>query len=159
MKRNLRIAVSILSLILALSMLASAWITPALAAPPADKLSDEQSRKTTELTLSDGRGTGVMWTDIAISGSTYGADRQVNMVEIDLSNTHLSMEVLTGGQYMVNAKTLNKAADDYNASHKGQTVLAAINGDLWMTAVHSGSAVSKKVLKVTRGILMIDGEI
>ena len=60
---------------------------------------------------------------------------------------------------MVSTKTLNKAAADYNASHKGQTVLAAVNGDLWMTAVHSGSSVSKKVLKVTRGILMIDGEI
>ena len=34
MKRKLRIAISILSLALALSMLASAWITPALAAPP-----------------------------------------------------------------------------------------------------------------------------
>ena len=40
MKRKLRIAISILSLALALAMLASAWITPALAAPPAEKLSD-----------------------------------------------------------------------------------------------------------------------
>ena len=159
MKRKLRIAISILSLALALSMLASAWITPALAAPPAEKLSDEQSRKTTEITLADGTKTGVLWSDISVSGSVYGADRQVNMVEVNLANTHLSMEVLTGGQYMVNAKTLNKATADYNASHKGQTVLAAVNGDLWMTAVHSGSSVSKKVLKVTRGILMIDGEI
>ncbi|MBP3667135.1 MAG: phosphodiester glycosidase family protein [Clostridia bacterium] len=156
---NRKLTVSLLSLLLALAMLASAWITPALAAPPAEKLSDEQSRKTAEITLADGTKTGVLWSDISVSGSTYGTDRQVNMVEIDLSNTHLSMEVLTGGPYMVSTKTLNKAADDYNASHKGQTVLAAVNGDLWMTAVHSGSSVSKKVLKVTRGILMIDGEI
>ena len=159
MKTRTRILIAALSLLMACTLLASAWITPALAAAPAEKLSDEQSRKTSEITLADGTKTGVLWSDISVSGSVYGADRQVNMVEIDLSNTHLSMEVLTGGQYMVSAKTLNKAADDYNASHKGQTVLAAVNGDLWMTAVHSGSSVSKKVLKVTRGILMIDGEI
>ena len=159
MKRKLRIAISILSLALALSMLASAWITPALAAPPAEKLSDEQSRKTTELTLSDGTKTGVIWTDIAISGSTYGENRQVNMVEIDLSNTHLSMEVINNGTYMVSKKTMDKGAAEYNAAHKGQTVLAAINGDLFMNSVHSGSAVSKKVLSVVRGVLIIDGEI
>lgn len=159
MKTKLRVCTAALSLLLALTLLASAWITPTMAAPPAEKLSDEQSRKTAEITLADGTKTGVLWSDVSVSGSTYGTDRQVNMVEIDLSNTHLSMEVLTGGQYMVSTKTLNKAAADYNASHKGQTVLAAVNGDLWMTAVHSGSSVSKKVLKVTRGILMIDGEI
>ena len=159
MKKQLRFLTAALSLLLALTMLASVWVTPALAAPPAEKLSDEQSRKTSEITLADGTKTGVLWSDISVSGSVYGADRQVNMVEVDLSNTHLSMEVLTGGQYMVSAKTLNKAAADYNAAHEGQTVLAAVNGDLWMTAVHSGSSVSKKVLKVTRGILMIDGEI
>ena len=159
MKTRSRILIAALSLLMACTLLASAWITPALAVAPAEKLSDEQSRKTSEITLADGTKTGVLWSDISVSGSVYGADRQVNMVEVDLSNTHLSMEVLTGGQYMVSAKTLNKAAADYNASHKGQTVLAAINGDLWMTAVHSGSSVSKKDLKVTRGILMIDGEI
>lgn len=159
MKTKLRVCTAALSLLLALTLLASAWVTPALAAPPAEKLSDEQDRKTSEITLADGTKTGVLWSDVSVSGSTYGTDRQVNMVEIDLSNTHLSMEVLTGGQYMVSTKTLNKAAADYNATHKGQTVLAAVNGDLWMTAVHSGSSVSKKVLKVTRGILMIDGEI
>ena len=159
MKTKLRVCTAALSLLLALTLLASAWVTPALAAPPAEKLSDEQGRKTSEITLADGTKTGVLWSDVSVSGSTYGTDRQVNMVEIDLSNTHLSMEVLTGGQYMVSTKTLNKAAADYNATHKGQTVLAAVNGDLWMTAVHSGSSVSKKVLKVTRGILMIDGEI
>ena len=159
MKTKLRVCTAALSLLLALALLTSAWITPTMAAPPAEKLSDEQGRKTAEITLADGTKTGVLWSDVSVSGSTYGTDRQVNMVEIDLSNTHLSMEVLTGGQYMVSTKTLNKAAADYNASHKGQTVLAAVNGDLWMTAVHSGSSVSKKVLKVTRGILMIDGEI
>ena len=159
MKRNTRFAMALLSLVLALCLSVPAWITPAMAAAPAEKLSDEQSRKTSEITLSDGTKTGVMWSDISVSGSTYGADRQVNMVEIDLSNTHLSMEVLTGGPYMVSAETLDKAAAEYNAAHEGSTVLAAVNGDLWMTSVHSGPNVSKRVLKVTRGVLIIDGEI
>ncbi len=159
MKRNTRFAMALLSLILALSLSVSAWITPAMAAAPAEKLSDEQSRKTQEILLPDGTKTGVMWTDIAISGSTYGTDRQVNMVEIDLSNTHLSMEVINNGTYMVSKKTMDKGAADYNTAHKGQTVLAAINGDLFMNSVHSGSAVSKKVLSVVRGVLIIDGEI
>ena len=159
MKRNARLTISLLSLLLALTMLVSVWVTPAMAAPPAEKLSDEQSRKTTELTLSDGTKTGVMWTDIAISGSTYGENRQVNMAEIDLSNTRLSMEVINNGAYMVKSKTMDKGAADYNASHPGQTVLAAINGDLFMNSVHSGSAVTKKVLSVVRGVLIIDGEI
>ncbi len=159
MKRNVRSLLSILSLLLACVLLASTWITPALAAPPAEKLSDETGRTSSEITLTDGTKTGVLWSDIAVSGSVYGADRQVNVVEFDLANTNLSVEVLNSGDYMVSVKTLEKAAADYNAAHKGQTVLAAINGDLWMTAVHSGSSVSTKVLKVPRGVLIIDGEI
>ena len=159
MKTRKHVFLTSLAMLLALTLLASALAVPALAAPPAEKISDEKSRNTTEITLSDGTKTGVKWSDIAVSGSTYGENRQVNMVEIDLSNTHLSMEVLTGGQYMVSTKALDKAAVAYNEAHDGQTVLAAVNGDLWMTSVHSGSGVSKKVLKVTRGVLIIDGEI
>ena len=159
MKTKLRILTAAVSLALALVMLASLCITPVLAAPPAEKLSDEKSRKTTEITLSDGTKTGVLWSDISISGSTYGENRQVNMAEIDLSNTRLSMEVINNGAYMVKSKTMDKGAADYNASHPGQTVLAAINGDLFMNSVHSGSGVSKKVLSVVRGVLIIDGEI
>ena len=159
MKAHVRLLVSLLSLLLACTLLAAAWVTPAMAAPPAEKLSDETGRKSSEITLSDGTKTGVVWSDIAVSGSVYGADRQVNMVEFDLANTNLSVEVLNSGTYMVSAKTLDKAATDYNAAHDGKTVLAAVNGDLWMTAVHSGSSVSTKVLKVPRGVLIIDGEI
>ena len=159
MKAHVRLLVSLLSLLLACTLLAAVWVTPAMAAPPAEKLSDETGRKSSEITLSDGTKTGVVWSDIAVSGSVYGADRQVNMVEFDLANTNLSVEVLNSGDYMVSAKTLDKASTDYNAAHKGQTVLAAVNGDLWMTAVHSGSSVSTKVLKVPRGVLIIDGEI
>lgn len=159
MKRNIRFALYLLSLLLACALLAAGWVTPALAAAPAETLSDEQSRECAEITLSDGTKTGVTWTEIMMSGSTYGENREVNVVEFDLANTNLSVEVLNSGSYMVSAKTLDKAAADYNDSHDGQTVLAAINGDLWMTAVHSGSEVSTKVLKVPRGVLILDGEI
>ena len=159
MKTRTRILIAALSLLMACTLLASAWITPALAVAPAEKLSDEQSRITSEITLADGTKTGVLWSDISVSGSVYGADRQVNMVEVDLSNTHLSMEVINNGAYMVKSKTMDKGAADYNAAHEGQTVLAAINGDLFMNAVHSGSGVTKKTLSVVRGVLIIDGEI
>lgn len=157
--RSTRIGMMVLSLLLSLSLLTASLVTPVIAVAPAEKLSDEKSRKTAEITLSDGTKTGVIWSDIAVSGSTYGENRQVNMVEFDLANTNLSVEVLNSGTYMVSSKTLNKAAEDYNVANQGQTVLAAINGDLWMTAVHSGSGVSKKVLKVPRSVLIIDGEI
>ncbi len=159
MKRSTHWGVALLALLLACIMIVSVWVMPAMAAAPAEKISDETGRQSAEITLSDGTKTGVVWSEIMISGSTYGENRAVNMVEVDLSNTHLSMEVLNSGTYMVDAKTLDKAALDYNAANEGQTVLAAVNGDLWMTAVHSGSSVSTKVLKVPRGVLILNGEI
>ena len=159
MKRNTRFAVALLSLVLAISLAVSVWITPATAAAPAEKLSDETGRNSAEITLSDGTKTGAVWSEILVSGSTYGENREVNMVEFDLANTNLSVEVLNSGTYMVDVKTLDKAAADYNTANPGKTVLAAVNGDLWMTAVHSGSSVSTKVLKVPRGVLIQDGEI
>ena len=159
MKRNTRFAVALLSLVLAISLAVSVWITPATAAAPAEKLRDETGRNSAEITLSDGTKTGAVWSEILVSGSTYGENREVNMVEFDLANTNLSVEVLNSGTYMVDVKNLDKAATDYNTANPGKTVLAAVNGDLWMTAVHSGSTVSTKVLKVPRGVLILDGEI
>ncbi len=159
MKRKTRVSINLLSLFLTIGLLASVLITPVTAATPAEKLSDEKSRQTSEITLPDGTKTGTVWSEIMISGSTYGENRAVNMVEFDLANTNLSVEVLNSGKYMVDAKNLDKAAVDYNTQNPGKTVLAAVNGDLWMTSVHSGSSVTTKVLKVPRGVLIIDGEI
>ena len=158
MKRTSRLLTSALALLLCALLLTTA-VTPALAASPAEKLSDEKSRTSEEILLPDGTKTGVLWSKATVSGSVYGEDREVNIAEFSLKNTHLSMEVINSGDYMVSTKTLNAAAADYNAAHPGQTVLAAVNGDLWMTAVHSGSQVTTQVLKVPRGILIIDGEI
>ncbi len=158
-KRKKHILSMIVAVILLGTTLLSSVILPATAAAPAETLTDEQSRTSEEMVLSDGTKTGVTLSTIQLDGSTYGSNREVNIAEFSLANTHLSVEVLNSGKYMVAAQTLDKTVADYNRTHKDQTVLAAINGDLWMTAVHSGSSVTTKVLKVPRGVLMIDGEI
>lgn len=156
MKRTIT---ALCSLLLVCTFVASTLVTPAVAAPAAESFTDETSRTASEILLSDGTSTGVTLTNVAISGSTYGENREVNIASFSLANTHLSVEVINSGDYMVSSKTLDKAAADYNAAHEGQTVLAAVNGDLWMTAVHSGSSVTTKVLKVPRGVMIVDGEI
>lgn len=122
------------------------------------KITGEERRKSEELTLSDGTKTGVVWSEIYLNGY-YGNDRVINVAEFDLANTHLSVEVINCGEYMVSAKGISNACSDYNNKNERQTVLAAVNGDLYMTSVHSGAGVTKKVLKVPRGVLIIDGEI
>ncbi|MBO5843204.1 MAG: hypothetical protein J6R46_09415, partial [Clostridia bacterium] len=123
---------------------------------PVGTLSGETDREVQNVTV-DGKDTGLQIHTINLSG-TYG-DRQVWIATGDLSNTNLSVEVINGGQYMVSGETMMSASASYNDSHPGQTVLAAVNGDLWMTSVHSNEQVTTKVLKVPRGFTMIDGEI
>lgn len=122
------------------------------------EITGEERRKSEELTLSDGTKTGVVWSEIYLNGY-YGNDRVINIAEFSLSNTRLSVEVINCGEYMVSARGISSACSDYNNANEGQTVLAAVNGDLYMTSVHSGAGVTKKVLKVPRGVLIIDGEI
>lgn len=118
----------------------------------------EASREVQNVTAPDGTDTGVQIHKIDLSGSTYG-NKQVWVATGDLSNPNLSIEVINCGQYMVSSTSMMSASEAYNASHPGQTVLAAVNGDLWMTNVHSNENVTTKVLKVPRGFTMIDGEI
>lgn len=156
MKRFLTVT---LALLLCCGMLASLMVLPLSAEEALPyNLTGESARRSEEITLSDGTATGVTWTQIELDGY-YGDNRLVNVAEFDLSNTHLSVEVINSGKYMVSSQTLDQASVAYNETHEGQTVLAAINGDLWMTAIHSSAAVTTKTLKVTRGVLMIDGEI
>ncbi len=162
MKKNKLLTVFLtlaLALVPVLALAADALVVPAAAAAPAERLSDEQSRETQEILTRSGKATGVVWSQINLSGQTYGADRVVNVAEFSLADTHLSMEVINCGPTMVSAKNLDVAAKEYTMDNEGQTVLAAVNGDLWMTGVHSGPSVAQKVLKVTRGVLIIDGEI
>ncbi len=147
----------IVCLLLLLCMLVSS-VSFSSAGSTIGAVSGEASRTTRELTLADGTKTGVTHTNIQLSGY-YGSNREINIAEGNLSNTNLSLEFINSGTYMVKAQTINTSASVYNSNHKGQTVLAAVNGDLYMTSIHSGSSVTKKVLGVPRGVLIIDGEI
>lgn len=120
-------------------------------------LTGETSRETKEITLSDGTPTGVLWTQIMLEG--YYGNKVVNVAEFNLSNTHLSLEVVNSGKTIVSSATTASACETYVKTHNGQTVLAAVNGDLWMTKVHSNEEVTKQTLKVPRGVLIMNGEI
>ena len=158
MKRILSVSLALLLCCLA--------VLPALLSASADEtkstvgeLSGEVSRESHEILLDDGTPTGVIWTQVALEGF-YGS-KVVNVAEFSLANTHLSLEVINSGKAntIVAANTTVKGIEAYSERNPGKTVLAAVNGDLWMTAVHSGSEVTTKVLKVTRGALITDGEI
>lgn len=156
MKRMLKILVC-LTLCLALAMPLTLMTYAEESTSAVGTLEGEVGRESEEITLADGTKTGVTVETITLDG-TYGK-KEVVVATANLANTNLSVEVLNCGDYMVSATTMMKAAERYNAEHEGQTVLAAVNGDLWMTSVHSNSAVTTKVLKVPRGFTMIDGEI
>ncbi len=152
-----KLLVILLSLTLCLGVFIPVTASAEQEADVVGKLDGETNRETEEVTLADGTKTGVNITTITLEG-TYGS-KEVIVATGDLSNTNLSIEVINGGQYMVSSATMMNASAAYNAANPGQTVLAAVNGDLWMTSVHSNDKVTTKVLKVPRGFTMIDGEI
>ncbi len=100
---------------------------------------------------------GVTMTKMSLSGTTYGLQK-VNVVEFDLAQRNLYVEVLKG-EHIVDVKTMGSYVSEYNNEHKadGKEVICAVNGDLWMTGVHSNSNVTSSILKVPRGVLMSDG--
>lgn len=154
LKRYLSFAAALLLCLMTAAVLPA---VPASAEAGPGTLTDEVSRETREITLADGTSTGVNWTQIRLDGY-YGA-KVVNVAEFSLSDTHLSVKVVNSGAYMVNRQPTADAVAAYTHSHEGQTVLAAVNGDLWMNSVHSNEAITTKTLQTTRGVLIIDGEI
>lgn len=157
MKRILSLTLAVLLCCLAVAVLPGATVAAEPGAVVPGTLTDEVGRETQELTLADGTATGVRWTQITLDG--YYGSKIVNVAEFSLSNTHLSLEVINSGKYLVSTDKTSEAAAAYNRTHEGQTVLAAINGDLWMTKVHSSAAITTKTLQTTRGVLIVDGEI
>ncbi len=148
----------ILSAVLATVILASSAISHTFALSSAvGTITNESARSYEEITLSDGRKTGVRYTEIKISGYAYGTNKVLRLAECDLSNTNLSVDVINCGAYTASATTVASAAKSF--SKNGKTVLAALNGDLWMTHVNSNTNVTKKVLQATRGVMIIDREI
>ena len=92
MKTNRRIVVAALSLILACSMLATLCLIPVTAAAPADKLSDETGRKTTEITLSDGTKIEGDYIFGAVSNSTrFGGVLNLSKEYVDLRDGKLEL--------------------------------------------------------------------
>ena len=116
----------------------------------------ETKRQTKELLLPDGTGSGVMWTQINLSGH-YGDDRLVNVTQVDLSNTHLSFEAFTCGNYITSKQKLAVAAQSYDEAHTDQHVLAAVNGDLWVVDSYPNTTTAH--LYATLGTLINDYEI
>ena len=119
-------------------------------------ITGETSRAVEEITLPDGTKTGVSFTQAQLSGY-YGDGKVVSFAECDLSDTHLSIEVINCGSNTVGLQTMPNAIKSFNNSER--TVLAAVNGDLWMTSASSTSSITKKVLRATRGALVIDREV
>ncbi|MBQ8474546.1 MAG: phosphodiester glycosidase family protein [Clostridia bacterium] len=123
---------------------------------PVGSISGESNRIYEEIKLSDGTSTGVRYTQMDLNG-TYGSNRVLQLVECDLSNTNLSIDVLSCGNYTVKRQLITTAAANHSVN--GKTVLAAVNGDMWMTGAISNSNVTKKALYTTRGVMIIDREI
>ena len=150
-------ALKFLTVLLALTLAAST----AVSAVPG-KIGGSTNVVTKEIKLPNGTNTGVTLTEMTIPKYTFynpstKNDKKACFTEFDLANTNLSVEVINCGDYMVSAKTVKSAVESYKQN--GKTILAAINGDLWMTNVHSGSEMAKAVLKVPRGIMISKGEI
>ncbi len=104
-------------------------------------------------------------------GNVYG-NANVNVLEIDFSNKNLYVDVVGGGEYANELKTVAKTCENFNNNDEGKTAIAAVNGDLWMVAYaharYEGSAtgnyknypvVVKKGMTVPRGLNIRDGEI
>ncbi len=150
-------AAKIVSLFLSFIILFSSMcIDSASLSAPVGNISGESGRFYENITLSDGTDTGVRYTQMNLSG-TYGSGKVLGIAEGDLSNTRLSIDVINCGDNTVAVQTV--AAASRNHSKNGKTVLAALNGGLWLAGVNSNSNVTKKVLKATRGVMIIDREI
>lgn len=102
---------------------------------------------------------GVTFTKAAVEGSPYGKQK-FNIIEFDLAERSLDLAILKT-EYVAGKKTVANFVSAYNTEHQaeGKEIIAAVNGDLWMTEIHSNKNVTKSVLTVPRGMLMSDGVI
>ena len=99
---------------------------------------------------------GVYFTKVELpSGSKYGLQK-VNIVEFDLADQSLDLQILKR-DHIASKYPLNSYVTLYNAFADNSKVIAAVNGDLWMTGVHSNTNVTTKILTIPRGVLVNDG--
>ncbi len=141
MKRSLVFVLT--ALLLAVSMMLPANALPII--------SGETDGSTTTIAK------GVSFTKAAVEGSPYGKQK-FNIIEFDLAERSLDLAILKN-EYIVKKSTVGGFVNAYNTAHaeEGKEVIAAVNGDLWMTEIHSNANMSKSVLTVPRGMLMSDG--
>ncbi len=116
--------------------------------------------------------TGAYYTKIHL-GSTgnagYGANRLINIVEADLSNTNLTLDVISNHStqstgeltnYLKNASPVKTEIEKYY-QNGDSTVIAAVNGD-WMHWAHSSDINIKGMTanyRVASGVTILDSEI
>lgn len=156
--------VKITAMCLCALMLASVICTAVMAA---GQLTGMDKTATEEIKV-DGKGTGVSLTQYSLtSGSLYANSTAglVNVIEVDPSNSDVSIKVLNAGAYTWSKDTMGNAAVMYNQTGEG-TVIATMNGDPWIVyhtdydgdgEAATGPAV--KHVSVSRGMMIIGGEI
>ena len=145
-------------------MLIAASVLPAVtvsAAQAPQIFTGQKSGTVTELKNGSGQNTGVKWSEIILNSGAYGSsEAKVNLVEFDLANTNLSLDVINNGQYITSKGKVSASASAFNSANPGKTVLAAVNGDLWLVeSQYKNTIQSGKTLYVSRGALMIDREV
>ncbi|MBP5633295.1 MAG: phosphodiester glycosidase family protein [Clostridia bacterium] len=130
------------------------------------KLSGEQNRKEKEIYP------GVVYTSLTTpAGSAYG-NQGFNIVRFDLKQRDLYLETFYYNNDARRLATVSNDVTQYNQKHPDKTVIAAVNGDMWMVSyAHAriqgsgtsyggySDAVVKKELTVSRSYNVVDGEI
>ncbi|MBQ8474668.1 MAG: phosphodiester glycosidase family protein [Clostridia bacterium] len=112
---------------------------------------------------------GVVATDYFLEeGGAYSlvGPQYIRTIEFDPTQEDLAFDVVMAGQ-VGEKKPVSQMVDEFNATNtENKKVIAAVNGDLWMTAEHhsrvegeSSDPVVKKELCVPRGYNIVDGEI
>ena len=153
----------IIALIAAVAIISAAipFSLPVSAAQAPQIFTGQKSGTTNELKNSAGKNTGVKWSEIILEKGAWGSsEAKVNMIEFDLSNTHLSFEAVNNGKYLTSQAKVSASASAFNSANPGKTVLAAVNGDLWLVkSQYQNTIQSGKSLFVSRGVLMMDGEL
>ncbi len=99
---------------------------------------------------------GVFFTKAGIPKESDYKVQKFNIVEFDLADQSLDLQILKRDSIAAK-QTITTYSAFYEAYNQGSQVLAAVNGDLWMTENHSNKNVTTKVLTVPRGVLMNDG--
>lgn len=149
----------ILSLLLAVSVSASSLLIGGLSSVSAAGNLAGETKNTSSEIVYNGKNTGVIFTEIETPAESAFGLNKIKVVEFDLANRNLEVKAINHGDKMTSMATVSSAAKAYSSANSSK-VLAAVNGDLWMTAVHSNAAVNTNgTFSIPRGMLIIDGEI